>query len=85
MEFEYEIRLKDGRTVFVTGEADISYACDCGGEGHTHIDSLDIDSAVLIVNDGEDQWLEIERGGKVLTEIEDKVCDRIYAEMPEAV
>lgn len=80
MQFEYEIRLKDGRLVNVVGEAEVIHACDCC-EGRDHVEAIDIESAVLIVNDGADQWLEIEHGGRVGSEIESKVESLLYSEL----
>lgn len=80
MDYEFELTLKNGRTVNVVGCADVLNSCDCGGNFHPHIQDLGIDSAVLIVNDGEDSFLEVD----ICEELETAVENRIYSELEEA-
>jgi hypothetical protein len=80
MNFEYEIRLKDGRTIAVVGVADVVYSCDCGQDNHDHIESIEIESAVEVTEGGE-SWLEVE--DSVIVELESKIENRLYSELEE--
>ena len=82
MTFEYEIRLKDGRLVYVVGEAEVIYACDCGQGSHDHVESIEIESAVEVINDGGDSWLEVDSGCRA--ELESKVENKLYSELSDA-
>jgi hypothetical protein len=82
MQFEYEVKMRDGRRVNVVGEAQVTYSCDCGGETHDHIESIDIESAVEVVNDESDSWLELE--DSALEELESRVEAKLYTELAVA-
>lgn len=79
MRFEYELLLNDGRVVNVVGEADI-----CGTEAdEDFMIFIEVESATLVINDGADEWLEVEPSMSVTREIEKKVIARILAERAE--
>lgn len=82
MQFDFNIRLKDGRTVNVIGEAEVTPRCDCSGDSHNHIDAIEIESATLQVHDAD--WLEIECTPLVMSELEYKVESKLYAELEDA-
>jgi hypothetical protein len=79
MQFECEVRLADGVEAVVVGEAEILDRCDCGGEFHTHIEAIHIESAILLTPNG-DEWLE----AAITSELEDAVEAQLYAELAEA-
>ena len=81
MTFEYEIRLKDGRLVNVVGEADLSFPL--GPDEHP-VDSVEIESAVEVVN-GDEAWLDLALDSRLSAELEDKVADKLFAELQEGV
>lgn len=42
MNTEFRMTLVDGRVIDVECESEVTYDCDCSGEGHDHIEAHDI-------------------------------------------
>jgi len=83
--FETEVRLKDGRLMFVTGFYEIDLACDCEPNNfHPHISKLVIDSAVEVIDllDAEVHNPNIDVSAKA--EIEELITEELYEEFKES-
>jgi hypothetical protein len=83
MDFEFEVKLRDGRLVNVVGNARVLQACDCNGEAHYHIDELEIESVMQLWDSATVEGREIERDDRVMTEIERKAEAHIYSELED--
>jgi len=79
MDFEFEAVLRDGRRVFIVGEAEYSHSCDCNYCDGTHILSLDIESVTQLFEAGTVEGAEIKLGGKAWREVESLAEDRVYS------
>lgn len=75
MDFEYTVRMSDGRKLFAVGEAIVLHNCDCCEQGKAHVQFLTIESAMELFDNGDESecLLDYESLGELESRCERKV------------
>jgi hypothetical protein len=84
IEFEVEVKLKDGRLVSATGVAKVGHSCDCAGDSHDHVYDVAVQDIVPLYDAGSFDGPEIIEGSRAMHEIELAAEREVYRELEEA-
>jgi hypothetical protein len=78
--FEFEVRLRSKRLVYVTGEADVVDGCDCGGgDLHRHVSDIRVGEVLQLWDAGTIEGHEITPNSREMQEIEREAERHLYS------